>query len=276
MTTTSKVARILCFAVLAAMLIPVPGCTSRTLTITTIPPGAEVSVNRRPIGVTPIRVGFTHYGTYRIEIRKEKFETLVKEEEICPHWYGYDPITFVSDNAIPARINDDIYLHYVLKPEGEVSERNALLMRADQAKMGIAVNNKGETVNVAYTVPEKTPEQAAKVAKQNPEASTNGEPVKPLITVEPIKIKPIQAQAPEGPRIGPELGIKPVPENKPEVPKTEPRVEPKKEGPAIKPQKTEELIFDKPAPPKTETPPPPPAPKPSTNQPDTSLDVPKN
>jgi len=42
-------------------------------TVTSVPPGAEVSINHRVIGVTPIRVGFTHYGTYRIELRKEKY-----------------------------------------------------------------------------------------------------------------------------------------------------------------------------------------------------------
>src|SRR5436305_7152234 len=78
------------------------GCTSRGITVTTEPPGAELSINNRVVGVTPMRVMFAHYGTYRIEIRKERFKTLVREEKINPPTYGIDPVTVVADNVIPA------------------------------------------------------------------------------------------------------------------------------------------------------------------------------
>jgi len=83
---------IMCRCAGRGLVASVPGCTSRSITITTNPPGAEVTINYRSVGVTPVRVGFTHYGTYRIEIRKEKFQTLVKEECINAPAYGYEPI----------------------------------------------------------------------------------------------------------------------------------------------------------------------------------------
>ena len=106
---------------LGATLLMTSGCTSRGMTITSEPPGAEVSINRRVVGETPIRVAFTHYGTYRFELRKDGLQTLVKEETVNPPLYGYDPVTVLADNALPARLNDDIYFHYVMKPleEGE-------------------------------------------------------------------------------------------------------------------------------------------------------------
>jgi hypothetical protein len=80
------------------------GCTSRAMTVTSIPEGAEVSINRRVVGKTPVRVNFTHYGEYRIEIRKERYQTLVRQENLRAPWYGYDPLSFFADNVIPARV----------------------------------------------------------------------------------------------------------------------------------------------------------------------------
>src|SRR5207247_335185 len=100
----------------SVLLLTLNGCTSRGLTISTEPPGAEVSINRRVVGTSPVRVGFEHYGTYRLEIRMDHYETLVKEEKVNPPAYGYDPLTLVADNFIPARLDDEILLHYVLKP----------------------------------------------------------------------------------------------------------------------------------------------------------------
>src|SRR6185295_663981 len=108
MTIPSSVLR--GFLILAAFgtLLLTSGCTSRGMTITSEPPGAEVSINRRVVGVTPIRVGFTHYGTYRIELRHEKYQVLVREENVKPPIYGYDPAAAVVDNLVPARLNDEV------------------------------------------------------------------------------------------------------------------------------------------------------------------------
>ncbi|MBI3830523.1 MAG: PEGA domain-containing protein [Planctomycetes bacterium] len=195
-------------ALLAGILLPVfSGCTGRGMTITTLPAGAEVSINHRVVGVTPIRVGYTHYGAYRIELRKERYETLVKEEKINPPWYGYDPITALADNAIPVRFNDEIFLHYVLKPIEEVN-RDSLMERANAARDGKAVNPRNqEKLEVVFTT------QA--VSKNAPETS----------------IGPKSAPSPAAPLVGPAAapnlnipkeGTPSGEEKPPEGPKTEP------------------------------------------------------
>jgi hypothetical protein len=131
-------------------LITLAGCTSRGMTVTSNPPGAELSINRRVVGKTPMRVGFTHYGAYRIEMRRKGFETLVKEESIKPGYYGYDPAAFVADNLVPARLNDEVYLHYVMTPlEQARDERTALMDRAMAAREGSVTHQKsGEKIVV--------------------------------------------------------------------------------------------------------------------------------
>jgi hypothetical protein len=278
----SKTIRLMATALLVSLLISLPGCTARTLTITSNPPGAEVTVNRRFIGLTPVRVGFTHYGTYRIELRKERYETLVKEECINPPIYGYDPITLVVDNAIPARLNDDIYVHYVLKPAGDVSERSALLQRAELARSGmITIPSTGQQVTVGYSVPPKTPEQQAKLAAENAPAkpapgTDTGKP--PVVAPPPVDFtaKKIQTVEPEGPTISKELNIKPSePVKKPDAPKAP--SEPRKDQPPARTPKSEELIFDNPNAPKADAPKPDApkseAPKPGAPKPPATPDV---
>jgi hypothetical protein len=220
-------------------LLSAAGCTSRGITVTSKPPGAEVSINRRVVGVTPIRVGFTHYGGYRIELRQRGFETLVKEEDIKPGFYGYDPVALVADNIIPARLNDEVYLHYVLKPIEEKDARAALLDRAMAARNGDVTDPKtGKEIHVALTRPPKRTDEPAE-----PEPAATA--VTPPVTAEATAPSTDPAK-PQGLRLADEYGLTPE-EKKPEFVKPEePRVKkPEPAAPARTPQ-PEELIFDEP------------------------------
>ena len=239
---------------LAAALVFVTGCTSRGLTITSVPEGAEVSINRRVVGVTPIRVGFTHYGTYRIELRKDKHQVLVREEAIKPPIYGYDPMALVADNAIPARLNDEVYLHYVMKSLDErtdketLSDRDALMERAELARGGNVINPRtGAQHAIALTRP--TPGTAVASAEEDEQ---------PLIKVDTQEkpseltqvIRDINVAKPEGIRLASELNIEapkaPV-DNKGVVFKDPHEGKPAEARPkVIRTPKDEELIFDEP------------------------------
>lgn len=242
-----KFARVAAGLALGAMFPLLEGCTSRSITITTNPPGAEVSVNYRVIGISPCRVGFTHYGVYRIEIRKEGFETLVREENIKAPLYGYEPISAFADNAIPARLNDDVYLHFKLTASGDVTERTALLQRAAAARTGIGTNSKGETVQLAYEKPPKVTSPVSGDKKPGDTVTTETVKITPVRPDE-LKIKPLDVKEPEGPKLSKELNVPPAtPEKKPDAPKPpEPPKEPKKETTPPRTPKSEELIFEKP------------------------------
>lgn len=165
--------RLFTYATLA-LCVALSGCTSRGLTVTSEPPGAEVSINRRIVGKTPIRVTFNHYGTYRIELRKDGYKVMVKEEPVRPPIYGYDPVAAVADNVIPARLNDEVYLHYALKSlelkddKDSLSERESLLDRAFAARNGTVTHPQtGEIVQVKLDrIPPSTPGEAVAVADE--------------------------------------------------------------------------------------------------------------
>ena len=75
----------ICF--LAAAIPLTLGCVQRRMLIRTDPPGALVYVDDYEIGTTPIATNFTYYGTRKIRIVKDGFETLTVEQPIDSPWY---------------------------------------------------------------------------------------------------------------------------------------------------------------------------------------------
>lgn len=99
------------------------GCVTRTLTIRTDPPGAQVFVDDKLIGESPVEMDFTHYGIRKIVIEKRDYDgTLVYEREtvfarINPPYYQMFPLDFVTDVIVPIEINDDRVLIFKLRPK---------------------------------------------------------------------------------------------------------------------------------------------------------------
>ena len=235
-------------ALLAGLsLVVLAGCTGRGITITTEPPGAEVSINHRVVGKTPIRVGFEHYGAYRLELRKRGYETLIKEADIKPAAYGYDPGAFVADNLIPARLDDEVYLHYVLKPAVTETDKVSLMERAEQARWGNVTHPKtGERYTVVLNrEPPKITTTEAPAASPAPNP-----PAAPAVAVATDK-KPAPAVEPETPkpvglRIARQLGLAPE-EAEQNSQFVSPESEKKRpEQAALRIKKDEELIYDEP------------------------------
>src|SRR4051812_28599535 len=88
------------------------GCVYRQFTVTTSPPGAIVQVNGKTVGPTPVDVPFTHYGTYRLTIFREGFQTLVVDQPVPAPWYEWFPLEFISEELIPWTIQDKRQYHF--------------------------------------------------------------------------------------------------------------------------------------------------------------------
>lgn len=229
---------------LAVLLLCQTGCTSRGMTITSLPEGAEVSVNRRVVGKTPIRMNYTHYGSYRIELRKDKYETLVQTEKIRPPWYGFDPLSFIADNVVPIRLNDEVSMHYVMKPIEEGLDRDSLMDRALAARGGqikhpttgemIAVDMAPSKTAGIETIEPGTETTAQRAPGPEPKADLNLPAEPETVAEQPAQpaARTIDETRPEGPRIAREMGLEP--EKKPEeakpaeTPKPDPAAQPKR------------------------------------------------
>lgn len=120
---------------LFALLLTV-GCVRRRLTVRTNPPGADVYVDNYPIGRSPVSVPFTYYGTRKIRIEKDGYETIEQLHQIGAPWYEYTPLDFVSENLWPWEIEDERVVDFQLPPRRQVPT-NELLRRAEQLREGV-------------------------------------------------------------------------------------------------------------------------------------------
>jgi hypothetical protein len=118
------------------------GCVRRRLTIRSTPPGARVLIDDQEIGVTPASTPFTYYGTRKVQLIKDGYETLTVQNTISPPWYEYPPLDFFSESLWPHEIRDERQLDFQLIPQQNVPPQE-LRARAEalrgQAWQGQAV-----------------------------------------------------------------------------------------------------------------------------------------
>ncbi len=99
------------------------GCVQRRLTVRTNPPGALLYVDDYPIGTTPCSTSFTYYGTRKIRLVKDGYETLTVMQSIPAPWYEYTPCDFVAENCRPRRNPRSAGLGFPTAAPGRGSDR---------------------------------------------------------------------------------------------------------------------------------------------------------
>jgi hypothetical protein len=123
--------------VLAALAVIVlfgqSGCVQRRMMIRSNPPGARVYVDDYDIGNTPVSVSFTYYGTRKIRLVKDGYETLTVMQKFPTPWYQFVPLDFFSENLVPGTINNRWVLDYQLRPQ-LVVPTDQLQARAEQLR----------------------------------------------------------------------------------------------------------------------------------------------
>jgi hypothetical protein len=109
------------------------GCVERRMTIRSNPPGAQVYVDDYEIGTAPVSHGYTYYGTRKIRLVKDGYETLTVYQPMPAPWYGWPGIDFFSENLWPHKIRDERSFEYQLSPIINVPTEE-LRARAEQLR----------------------------------------------------------------------------------------------------------------------------------------------
>ena len=99
--------------VLLAGLLLAAGCTSRSLTITSEPAGADVLLDNQWVGETPQTVEFRHGGVHQILLFKSKYETLTLRYDSERLLFDQAPFDLFTDLG-PWRAVDRQEVHGVL------------------------------------------------------------------------------------------------------------------------------------------------------------------
>ncbi len=123
-------ARMVTLAVAVILLLGLSGCVRRRMTVRSNPPGAMVYIDDQQIGTTPVSTAFTYYGTRKIKLVKDQYETMTTYTKIAPPWYQIPPLDFFAENVLGREIRDERQLDFQLQPQRIVPTQE-LLARAN-------------------------------------------------------------------------------------------------------------------------------------------------
>ncbi len=103
-------------AALLLLALPSAGCVQRRMTIRSNPPGALVYVDDYQLGTTPVSTDFVYYGTRKIRLVKDGYETLTVRQPFPVPWYEVFPLDFVTENLWPWEIRDERVVDLAMAP----------------------------------------------------------------------------------------------------------------------------------------------------------------
>jgi hypothetical protein len=143
---------------LAVLALVQSGCVKRRLTVRSDPPGALVYVDDVQIGTTPASVSYTYYGTRKIRLVRDGYETLTVDHTFYPPWYEAPGLDFVSENLIPWEIRDERALHFKMLPQ-RLTPMDQLLERGENLRRGSQVQlvPQGPTTQPSVLLPSEQP-----------------------------------------------------------------------------------------------------------------------
>lgn len=143
--------RILLVSALAIVL-GLPGCVRRRMTIRSDPPGALVYVDEQEIGTTPVSTRFTYFAARKIQLVKDGYETLTVKQRFPPPWYEIPPLDFISENLWPHDLRNEHLVNVQLQPQ-QLIPSDKLLERAE-ALRGEAFHGHAAALPNATPVPQ--------------------------------------------------------------------------------------------------------------------------
>jgi len=116
------------------LVVAAAGCVQRRMTIRSNPPGALVYVDDYQIGTTPVSNDFVYYGTRKIRLVKDGYETLTVRQPFPIPWYEVFPLDFVTENIWPWEIRDERVVDLAMTVAASTPPES-VVARAEQARL---------------------------------------------------------------------------------------------------------------------------------------------
>lgn len=105
------------------------GCVERELRIESEPPGADVWIDGRQAGKTPLVEPFIFYGTRGLELRHDGYTPAHRTVPIRAPWYQIIPLDFFFEHLWPGTLRDVTEVKVTMEPAVE-EDPNTLIERA--------------------------------------------------------------------------------------------------------------------------------------------------
>ncbi|MFM7244972.1 MAG: PEGA domain-containing protein [Planctomycetaceae bacterium] len=163
-------------------VVALAGCVQRRMTIRSNPPGALVYVDDYQLGTTPVSHDFVYYGTRKIRLVKDGYETLTVRQPFPVPWYEIFPLDFVTENLIPWEVRDERVVDLAMQPAASTPPE-LVVSRAEQVRLA-----------AGSLPPAAAPPAARAPAVPQPVAAPPQVPAAPLQLPPPIQLPPPQQQ----------------------------------------------------------------------------------
>ncbi|MEC8737948.1 MAG: PEGA domain-containing protein [Planctomycetota bacterium] len=150
------------------------GCVQSRMTVRSNPPGALVYVDDYQIGTTPVSTDFVYYGTRKIRLIKDGYDTLTVQQPFPVPWYEIFPLDFVTENLWPWEIRDERVVDLAMVPAGTVPAE-AVVSRAELARRSAGSGPPVPVAPVSVPPPSLPPSTTPLSPNVRPQA-----PVEPL------------------------------------------------------------------------------------------------
>lgn len=131
------------------------GCVERTLSITSTPPGALVTLNDMEIGRTPLNKRFIWYGTFDVQVRKEGYQTVSTATPVIAPWWQWLGFDLIAELA-PLTLHDEHKVSYTLEPQSLVQvDPQATVERGQKLREQLESSRLPHTTTKPTTKPAK-------------------------------------------------------------------------------------------------------------------------
>lgn len=150
-------------------LLTVAGCVQRRMTVRSNPPGALVYVDDYQIGTTPVSTDFIYYGTRKIRLVKDGYETLTVRQPFPLPWYQVFPLDFVTENLWPWEIRDERVVDLAMMPAATTPPEE-VVGRAEVARLSAGGGAAVAAPVVVQPPPQPLPPPALQLPPQSPPA----------------------------------------------------------------------------------------------------------
>lgn len=190
----------------ACAVIVATGCVQRRMTIRSNPPGALVYVDDYQLGTTPVSHDFVYYGTRKIRLVKDGYETLTVRQPFPVPWYEIFPLDFVTENLIPWEIRDERVVELAMQPAASTPPE-LVVSRAEQVRL--AAGSLPPAVAQPVAPPAAVPQPSAAPPLQlPPPQQLPPPPQQPLVLPPPQGFQGLQPPRQNAPTQGiPSLGM---------------------------------------------------------------------
>lgn len=132
------------------------GCVDRRFVVETNVPGAQVTVDGKPIGPSPADGWYEYAGYYEFQAVAPGYEPLREKVRFRPHWYDYPGLDFFAEVLWPFRIEDVRRVRLDLQP-AQPTDTDQLIAGAD------ALRERGRNLP-----PQSVPDQEPGSPSDNP------------------------------------------------------------------------------------------------------------